>query len=171
MSNVIYYKSKCHPDVSICRLCCLYVANSPGILSPMGLEKVLISVQRQESHQFIIGPAGGHYGENWKKERLCWSRRPKKGPSTGFFGLCYEYCASWNKLLWTQHRKHCLSACIEASLFPLRWFRWTNSCFVRGSKLPQKQASQNWFMPKIIHLKLPLDSLICQLLSFFVMLL
>lgn len=61
--------------------------------------------------------------------------------------------------------------CVQASLFPLRWFRWTNSCFVRGSKLPQKQASQNWFMPKIIHLKLPLDSLICQLLSFFVMLL
>lgn len=48
-----------------------YVANSPGILSPMGLEKVLISVQRQESHQFIIGPAGGHYGENGKEERLC----------------------------------------------------------------------------------------------------
>ena len=37
--------------------------SSPCILSPVGLEEVLVSVLRQESHQFIIGPAGGREGE------------------------------------------------------------------------------------------------------------
>lgn len=39
--------------------CMLQLASSPGILSAMRLEEVLVSLLRQERHQFIIGPEGG----------------------------------------------------------------------------------------------------------------
>lgn len=38
--------------------CVSQLAHSPGVFSPVGLEEVLVSLLRQERHQFIIGPAG-----------------------------------------------------------------------------------------------------------------
>lgn len=47
----------------------------PGVLSPVGLEEVLVSVQRQKCHQFIIGPGDNREEEGFSKAIKIMPRR------------------------------------------------------------------------------------------------